>query len=116
MDDVLYIARVLDQIYVKIQLLFIILRSWESCYLILNKSDIRLHHLNCFDSNIHILTSRKPVRCTGKLLKIKSKLILISFTFFVEFFFFVVQNVVGKIDKETLRIKFRIDPTFGLKK
>jgi hypothetical protein len=66
-------------------------------------------------------TSRKPVRCTGKLLKIKSKLILIPFTSFVEyvrvfFFFFVVQNVIGKIDKETLRIGFRIDPTFWFKK
>jgi hypothetical protein len=28
------------------------------------------------------------------------------------FFFFFVQNVVGKIDKETLRIGFRIDFTF----
>jgi hypothetical protein len=61
------------------------------------------------------------VRCTGKLLKIRSKLILIPFTSFVEyvfffFFFFVVRNVVGKIDKETLRIGFRIDPTFWLKK
>jgi hypothetical protein len=49
-------------------------------------------------------TSRKSVRCTGKLLKIKSKLILIPFTSFVEygyFFFLVVQNVVDKIDKET---------------
>jgi hypothetical protein len=54
-------------------------------------------------------TSRKPVRCTGKLLKIKSKLILIFF------FFFVVQNVVDKIDKETLRIRFRIDSTFWFK-
>ena len=63
-----------------------------------------------------ILTSRIPVRCTGKLLKIKSKLILIHFTFFVEFFFFVIQNVAGKIDKETLRIGFRIDPTFLFKK
>jgi hypothetical protein len=33
---------------------------------------------------IYIYTSRKPMRCTGKLLKIKSKLILIHFTFFVE--------------------------------
>jgi hypothetical protein len=71
-------------------------------------------------SNIY-LTSRKPVRCTGKLLKIKSKLILIPFTSFVkyEFFFFcVVRNVVGKIDKETLLIGFRIDRylTFWLKK
>jgi hypothetical protein len=57
------------------------------------------------------------MRCTRKLLKIKSKLILIPFTFFVEFFFFfLVQNVVGKIDKETLRIGFRIDPTFWFKK
>ena len=71
----------------------------------------------------YIITSRKPVWCTGKLLKIKSKLIWIPFTFFVEyvfffffFFFFVVQNVVGKIDKETLWIGFRIDSTFGLKK
>jgi hypothetical protein len=32
------------------------------------------------------------------------------------FFFFLVQNVVGKIDKETLRIRFRIDPTFWFKK
>ena len=50
-------------------------------------------------------TSHKPVQCRGKSLKIKSKLILI-------FFFLVVQNVVGKIDKETLRIEFRIDPIF----
>ena len=64
-------------------------------------------------------TSCKPMQCTGKLLKIKSKLILIPFTFFIEyivflflFLFFVVQNVVGKIDKKTLRIRFRIDPTF----
>ena len=65
------------------------------------------------------------MRCTGKLLKIKSKLILISFISFVDFilfyflfflFFFVVQNIVGKIDKETLRIEFRIDPTFWFKK
>jgi hypothetical protein len=57
------------------------------------------------------------VRFTGKLLKIKSKLILILFTFFVEYvFFFLVQNVIGKIDKETLRIGFRIDPTFWFKK
>ena len=32
------------------------------------------------------------------------------------FFFFLVQNVVGKIDKETLRIRFRIDITFWFKK
>ena len=57
------------------------------------------------------------MRCIGKLLKIKSKLILIPFTFFVEYvFFFLVQNVVGKIDKEILRIGFRIDPTFWFKK
>ena len=66
------------------------------------------------------MTSRKPVRCTDKLLKIKSKLILILFTSFIEyvffFFFFLVQNVVGKIDKETLRIGFRIDLTFWFKK
>jgi hypothetical protein len=70
-------------------------------------------------SSSFIYTSRKPVRCTGKLSKIKSKLILIPFTLlnmFVFFFFLVVQNVVGKIDKETLRIRFRIDPTFWFKK
>jgi hypothetical protein len=64
-------------------------------------------------------TSRKPVQCTGKLLKKKkSKLILIPFTFFVNFFFFffIIQNVVDKIDKETLRIGFRINPTFWFKK
>jgi hypothetical protein len=47
------------------------------------------------------------VRCIGKLLKIKSKLILIHFTSFVDFFFFfffVVQNVIGKIDKETKKV------------
>jgi hypothetical protein len=37
---------------------------------------------------IYVLTSRKLVRCTGKLLKIKSKLIFIPFTSFVDFFFF----------------------------
>jgi hypothetical protein len=31
-------------------------------------------------------------------------------------FFFLVQNVVGKIDKETLRFGFRINPTFWFKK
>ena len=63
-------------------------------------------------------TSRKPVRCTGKLLKIRSKLILIPFISFVEyvFFFSVVWNVVNKIDKETLWIEFRINPTFWLNK
>ena len=58
------------------------------------------------------------MRYTGKLLKIKFKLILILFTSFVEyvFFFLVVQNIVGKIDNETLQIGFRIDPTFLFKK
>jgi hypothetical protein len=66
--------------------------------------------------------SRKPMQCTGKLLKIKSKLIVIPVTSFVEyafffsFLFFVVRNVVGKINKEILRIRFRIDPTCWLKK
>ena len=60
------------------------------------------------------ITNRKPVRCIEKLLKIKSKLILIHFTIF--FFFFSVQNVVGKIDKEILRIGFMIDSTFWFKK
>jgi hypothetical protein len=50
----------------------------------------------------------------------RSKLILIHFTSFVEYafflFFFVVRNVLGKIDKKTLRIGLRIDPTFWLKK
>ena len=36
--------------------------------------------------------------------------------YFLLLFFFIVQNVVGKIDKETLRIRFRIDPTFLFKK
>jgi hypothetical protein len=59
------------------------------------------------------ITSCKPVQCTGKLLKIKSKLILIPFTSFVEHVcIFLVQNVIGKIDKEALRIGFKIDPTF----
>jgi hypothetical protein len=62
-------------------------------------------------SSALIYTSHKSVRCKGKLLKIKSKLILIPFTFF-----FFVQNVIGKIDKKILRIGFRIDPTFWFKK
>ena len=41
-------------------------------------------------------------------------------TFFVDFLFFLifflVQNIVGKINKEILRIGFRIDPTFWFKK
>ena len=76
-----------------------------------------INYSNCtFLCNLKI-TSHKPVRCTRQLLKIKSKLILISFTFFVEYvFFFFFQNVVGKMDKETLRIRFRIDPTFWFKK
>ena len=68
----------------------------------------------------NIITSCKSVKCIRKLLKIKSKLIVIPITYFVEyvffFFFFVVQNVVGKINEETLRIGFRIDPTLWLKK
>jgi hypothetical protein len=69
------------------------------------------------------------VRCTKKLLKIRSKLIFIPFTSFVEYIlfyfiylfiffliFFVVRNVVGKIVIETLQIGFKIDPTFWLKK
>ena len=32
------------------------------------------------------------------------------------FFFLVVQNVVGKIDKETSRFGFRINPIFWFKK
>ena len=35
-------------------------------------------------NSIYIYTSRKPMRCTKKLWKIKSKLILIPFTSFVE--------------------------------
>ena len=58
--------------------------------------------------------SCKSVRCIEKLLKIKTKLILIPFTSFV--YIYIVQNVVGKIDKEILRIGFRIDPTFWFKK
>ena len=62
-------------------------------------------------------TSCKPVQCTRKLLKIKSKLILIHFTFFVEYIYiYILQNVVGKIDKNTLWIGFKIDPTFLFKK
>jgi hypothetical protein len=37
---------------------------------------------------IYGTTSCKPVRYTEKLLKIKSKLILIPFTFFIEYAFF----------------------------
>ena len=32
------------------------------------------------------------------------------------YIYFIVQNIVGKIDKETLQIRFRIDPTFLFKK
>ena len=39
-------------------------------------------------SILHYSTSRKLVRCTGKLLKIRSKLILIPFNSFVEYVFF----------------------------
>jgi hypothetical protein len=35
-------------------------------------------------------TSRKPVQYTGKLLKIKSKLILIPFTSFVEYIYIYI--------------------------
>ena len=37
-----------------------------------------------YSIDIYIYTSRKPMRCTGKLLKVKCKLILIPFTSFVE--------------------------------
>jgi hypothetical protein len=54
-------------------------------------------------SSALIYTSRKLVRYTGKLLKIKSKLILIPFVEYVFFIFFII-------------IFLRINPTFGLKK
>jgi hypothetical protein len=47
--------------------------------------EVRNHGIYAW--NIHY-TSRKPVRCTGKLLKIRSKLILIHFTSFVEYVLF----------------------------
>ena len=37
-----------------------------------------------YSIDIYIYTGRKPMRCTGKLLKIKSKLISIPFTSFVK--------------------------------
>ena len=43
-----------------------------------------------FDASISSSISRKPVRCAGKLLKIKSTLILIPFTFFVEYDFIFI--------------------------
>ena len=43
-------------------------------------------------------------------------LLNMDFILFIYFFFVIVQNVVGKINKETLRIGFRINPTFWLKK
>ena len=39
---------------------------------------------------LHYSTNRKPVRCTGKLLKIKSKLILIPFTSFDEYIYIYI--------------------------
>ena len=39
---------------------------------------------------------------------------MLNMVFF--FFFFVIQNIVGKIDKETLRFRFRINPTLLFKK
>jgi hypothetical protein len=40
------------------------------------------------ESSTLIYTSRKPVRCTGKLLKIRSKLILIHFISLVDYVLF----------------------------
>ncbi len=77
------------------------------------------------DRKFIYITSRKHVRCTGKLLKIKSKLILIPFTSLVEYvffffffcFFFVVQNVVGKKSiKRLYQLDLEYFLLFGLKK
>ena len=45
---------------------------------------------NVLNNHSIYIISRKPVRCTRKLLKIKSKLILISFTSFLEFYVFLL--------------------------
>ena len=70
---------------------------------------------NVFCFNLY--TSRKPVRCTRKLLKIKSKLILIPFTFFVEYIYKTYLsplpatklNEIHKKKKGTLKILMKID-------
>ena len=41
---------------------------------------------------------------------------MVFLLFYYYYYYFVVQNVIGKIDKETLQIEFRIDPTFWFKK
>ena len=51
----------------------------------------------------------------AKLCPLLNFFIFIFILFFI-FIFLVVQNVVGKINKETLRIGFRINPTFWFKK
>ena len=60
--------------------------------------------------NCHVVSCSKQVinQFVAKLCP------LLNFFFF--FFLFVVQNVIDKIDKETLRIKFRINHTFLFKK
>ena len=42
-------------------------------------------------SYIYIYINREPVRCTGKLLKIKSKLILIPFTFLLYIYIYIFK-------------------------
>ena len=60
--------------------------------------------INCHVMGFNKLAINKPV-CSQTL----------SFVEFF-FFFFVIQNVIDKIDKETLRIGFRINHTFLSKK
>ena len=75
---------------------------------IFNKSTKKIKIQKSFDFYI-ILVSSKPERCTGKLLKIKFKFI---YLFIYLLFFFFCSNVVDKINKKTLRIGVKIDPTF----
>jgi hypothetical protein len=68
--------------------MFIIVRENEPAFICRSGFIRSLFKLVYLSNELNIsYTSRKPVLCIGKLLKIKSKLILISFTYFVDFFF-----------------------------
>ena len=64
--------------------------------------------------NCHVVGCSKLAinQFVAKICPLLNIFLFFIYLFIIIIIFFVVQNVVGKIDKETLRIGFRIDPTF----
>ena len=68
--------------------------------------------------NCHVVGCSKLAinQFVAKICPLLNIFLFFIYLFIIIIIFFVVQNVVGKIDKETLRFGFRINPTFWFKK